>query len=255
MSTLPNLVRTSIDRRTIAIPAPSPLPESLGKAEKVRLVFCIQGSSSPRAEPSYPPAQRFRAVSSLLFKLGYTLGETGVPGSGLIGPRPKALLFARRALPQSRHVIPSTPGAAERFQLPEAFRQQFARHVMHQRREPCLPIPSCQSKYSLQRRRRAGPAQGPGRGGMFAIALGCPSLLFRSFIGTMRMSELSSTMRAIGEIAAAFLSHGLISGMARAADFEIIRQVVGRFAFARLLDTHLPRKPGTFETLADDRAF
>ncbi|MGY2812008.1 hypothetical protein [Bradyrhizobium sp. USDA 4506] len=36
---------------------------------------------------------------------------------------------------------------------------------------------SCQFTYSFEPRRRAGPAQGPGRGRMFAIALGCPPSL------------------------------------------------------------------------------
>jgi hypothetical protein len=87
--------------------------------------------------------------------------------------------------------------------LPEAFRQQFGRHVVHRLREPCLPVPPCQFTNSVQTRRRATPARCPGRGRMFAIALGCPlpssasgglepPPLFGSFAGTTRASDFSS---------------------------------------------------------------
>ncbi|SFV14999.1 hypothetical protein SAMN05192541_12297 [Bradyrhizobium arachidis] len=80
----------------------SPLPESLGKAEEVRLVDCIQDRRHRVLDDLILQRSDSESVSVCHSTWGYTPGETGVLGSGLIGPCPKALLFARRALPHSR---------------------------------------------------------------------------------------------------------------------------------------------------------
>ena len=132
----------------------SPFTEPVGKAEEVRLIdgvqhrrhgvlddLVLQGGDAERA---LPPV-RFRDVGTPLL---------------VIAP-----------------CHPVDAGRRGSLQLPEALRQQFGRHMVHQRREPCLPVPPCQFTYSVQPRRRAGPALRPGRGRMFAIALGCPPSL------------------------------------------------------------------------------
>src|SRR6516164_5957275 len=191
----------SIQRLMLA----SPFTEPVRKAKEVRLIdgvqyrrhgvlddFVLQRGNAERPEF----AVRFGNIDSTGWQRAVAAGLDHIPERGYS----LVELFLV--------VAPCHPVDAGRrgsLQLPEAFRQQFGRHVVHQRREPCLPVLLASSRIAsnLVDALVRLCVRGAGECSLLPLAAPLPSRpsasgrvepprLFGSFTGTMRASDFSS---------------------------------------------------------------